>query len=147
MKHIKATSAPGFRNARMYPAAVLYAALVVVVTTYILYKLDVIAAEVTQGGVAGGRGGLLLAVLVASAGVFSLTYLLRLAVSPLMRYMGLACTLLLPIGWSVGGWWVQSQEGGTLGLAAIAVATASVVLAVLSVMAVGIPQSSLKKRP
>ena len=147
MKHIKATSAPGFRNARMYPAAVLYAALVVVVTTYVLYKLDVIAAEVTQGGVAGGRGGLLLAVSVASAGVFSLTYLLRLAVSPLMRYMGLACALLLPIGWSVGVWWVQSQVGGTLGLAAIAAACASVVLTVLSVMAVGIPQSSLKKRP
>ncbi|HCH34232.1 MAG: hypothetical protein UY35_C0005G0069 [Candidatus Saccharibacteria bacterium GW2011_GWC2_48_9] len=146
MKYIKATNASSLRNARMYPVAVLYAVLVVVVTTYLLYKLDIIAAEVAQSGAAGGRGGLLLAVSVASAGVFSLIYLLRLSASLLIRYTGLVCALLLPIGWGVGAWWAQPLIGGILGPVSIAVACVSVVLAVLSVLAIGIPLSPLKKR-
>ena len=145
MKHIQAQFAPPLRKPHHYVVVLCYTALVVLVTTYSLFKFDELTDEIVRYGVGGGRGGILAAVLVVGAGVFSLPYLLRIAVSPLMRIVSALAACGVPIGWLLAAWWLELYRGGTEAFVAMMVAYLGILLAVASVWIIGVPFRPLKK--
>lgn len=146
MKKVVALPAPEPRKPHHYIIVLCYVLIVVLVTTYGLFKFDEITDVIWQYGVGGGAGGLLVAVLVAGAGVFSLPYLLRMTVSPLMRIVSFAATLVAPVGWLLGAWWLELFRGGMEAFVAMMISYLSILLAVTSVWIIGVPFQPLKKR-
>lgn len=146
MKKIIALPAPKLRKPQHYIVVLCYAALVVLVTTYGLFKFDDITEMIVQYDVGGGMGGVIAAVLVAGAGVFSLPYLLRMTVSPLMRLVSCVASLAAPTGWLLAAWWLEFYWGGTEAFVAMTMSYLGILLAVASVWIVGSPLEPLKKR-
>ena len=145
MKKIIATPAPKMNKPHRYIIVLCYTLLVVMVTTFGLFKFDEITDEIELYNVGGGTGGVLLAVLVAGAGVFSLPYLLRMKVSPLMRIVSFAASLLAPFGWLLAAWWMELNLNTTEAFVAMMVAHLSILLAVTSAWITGVPVKPLKK--
>ncbi|QHN42964.1 hypothetical protein GII36_03815 [Candidatus Mycosynbacter amalyticus] len=146
MKKITALPASKLRKPHHYVVVLCYTSLVVLVTTYGLFKFDDITDTILGYGIGGGTWGVVVAVLVAGAGVFSLPYLLRMTVSPLMRAMSFLCALMAPVGWLLGAWWLELYSGGTEASVAMIISYLGIILAVVSVWIAGMPLRPLKKR-
>lgn len=146
MKEITARPAPKLRKPHHYIVALCYALVVVLVTTYSLFKFDDITDTIMRYGVGGGTSGVIVAVMVAGAGVFSLPYLLHMTVSPLMRVVSFLCALAVPIGWLLGAWWLELYHGGMDAFVAMMISYLGILLAVVSVWIIGMPLKPLKKR-
>lgn len=147
MKKIQAVSAPKLQKAALYPFALGYAVVVTIVTTGLLFKSDDLVDAIVRYNIGGGRLGVLMVALVAAAGVFALPYLLRMQVSRLMRVMSFLAAFAAPFGWLLAAWWIELHVGGVYGVLAIVVAHGSLLLALVSAWAIGLPFPLLKKRP
>lgn len=145
MQKIQPQAAPRLRKPRYYGVALCYAAVSVVVTTYGLFKFDEITDVISRYGIGGGTGGLAAAALVAGAGVFSLPYLLRIQVSPLMRIVSFVAALALPFGWLLGAWCLELYGDNMHALVAMLAAHVSILLALVSAWSIGLPLRPLKK--
>lgn len=145
MKKIVALPAPKLRKPHHYMVVLCYTLIVVLVTTYGLFKFDEITDTIWKYGIGGGAGGVVTAVLVAGAGVFSLPYLLRMTVSPLMRAVSFVAALAAPVGWLLGAWWLELFHGGIEAFVAMTVSYLGILLAVTSVWIIGMPLKPLKK--
>ncbi len=146
MKQVIALPPPKLQQPKLYWIALVYAGLVVLTTTYLLFYFDKIIEAIAIYNIGGGAGGLAMLVCVATAGVLSLTYLLRMTVSPLMRVVGLVCAFLAPLGWLLGAWWIELHLGRGEALVPMIVAHTGVLGALASVWVVGLPFKPLKKK-
>lgn len=145
MKHIQTTAAPALRRRSLYPIALAYAAVVVVVTTYLLFRFDKITDLIASYAIGGGSTGLAAAIVTVTAGVFALPYLLRMRVSRLMRVTSMGAGLVAPFGWLAAAWWMELHLGRSQALLPMLVAHGSVLLAAVSVWVIGVPRPALKK--
>ncbi len=146
MSKVRAVNAPALRRPKLYPAVLMYAVLVAGVTTYLLFKSDIIIETIVTSAVGGGRYGVAAALSVAASGVFALPYLLRMRVSPLMRAVGLVSSFVAPCGWLLTAWWLELYVGDGRAAIALIGAYCSLLLAFVSVWCIGIPVQPLKKR-
>lgn len=146
MKKITVTPAPKLQHPKLYPVALFYTFIVVAVTTYLLYKFDEITSYILEQNIGGSGVGLFMAIATVSAGVFSLPYLLRVDVSPLMRLVSCAAAFLAPLGWLLAAWWMEINLGRSEALATMLVAHVSVLLALVAVWVIGLPLKPLKKQ-
>lgn len=145
MNRIKAIAAPQLRKPKLYPVVLCYALIVVVMTTGLLFKSDDLVEAIVAFGVGGGRFGVLVAVLVAAAGVLSLPYLLRMQVSPLMRATSFAASFVAPFGWLLAAWWIELNLGQDYGFLLVVAAHLALLLALLAAWVIGLPLKPLKK--
>lgn len=138
MKVANSTPAPPLNKQKLYPIAVLAAAIVTVATVALLFFVDkVIDSVVLQGG---GSREVLLVLTTAAAGVFSLPYLLRIEVSPLMRVVSFVAMFMAVVGWLAVAWLFRGDIPGGY-LAPLSVAT----MVSLSAWIIGLPAIALKK--
>lgn len=145
MKKITVTPAPKLHHPKLYLVVLFYAFIVVSVTTYVLYKFDEITSYILEQNIGGSSVGLFAAIVTVSAGVFSLPYLLRIDVSPLMRLVSCAAAFLAPLGWLLAAWWMEINLGRSEGFIAMLVAHVSILLALVAVWVIGLPLKPLKK--
>lgn len=145
MKLAHPTSAPKLRQPKLYPVAVIFAACITVVTVALLFFLDKILEYVTLEG-AGGVGGMVVVIATATAGVFSLPYLLRIPVSPLMRLVSCLAMFGVVAGVMLGAWWVRLNVVTPYATAGLMGAYISLLLAITSVWVIGVDAPLLKKR-
>ncbi len=130
----------------LYWIVLVYVVLLVAATLGLLFKLDALIEIVVRYGIGGGRAGVVAALLTATTGVFALPYLLRMAVSPLMRIASFVCSFVAIAGWLLGAWWVEVNMGRSMGLLPILLAHSGLLLALASVWVIGLPVWPLKKR-
>lgn len=93
----KAT-APQFKMATV--VAWVYAAVLVLMVVSQLFAFEDFIPLISGYGEPGGHGtAVLLSSLIVFTEVFALPFLLRMPLSPLMRWVSLACSLLAPAIW------------------------------------------------
>lgn len=146
MNKVSAIEAPKLNRPKLYSLALVYAGVVVLATTYLLYKLDKIIDFIMYHGVGGGRTGVAATLVVATTGVLALPYLLRMTVSPLMRILGFVSSFVVVLGWLLGAWWLQVNIGDSKAAAMLLAAHIAGLLSLVSAWAIGIPSIVLKKR-
>lgn len=146
MKKIAAVSAPKLHKPTLYWVALAYVGVVVVGTLGLLFKLDDVIEWVMYYGVGGGRAGVAVALVVAVAGVLSLPYLLRMAISPLMRIVSFVCGFVVPAGWLLSAWWLEINMGRSVALLPMILTHGALLFALASAWVVGAPVQPLKKR-
>lgn len=149
MDKIIATEPWKLRNKKLYPVALVYALIIIVCTLGQLFRFDKVLEAAVLTPLFTGRLDIFFWCLLAVVQIFSLVYLLRMKVSLLMRYVGMVCSLLVPIFWTViVVWQVQTdsvQFGifgaevtklNSLGVSAV-MTFAATVLASLSLRSIG----------
>jgi hypothetical protein len=144
MKLAEPTSAPKLHQPKLYPVVVAFAAVVTVATVALLFFLDKILEAVVQRG-SGGAAETIVVLLTAAAGVFSLPYLLRMHVSPLMRIASCMALFTAVVGWILAAWWARLAVGTPYAASGLLAAYGALILAVVSVWVVGL-EWPLKKR-
>lgn len=110
MQKIIATKPWTLRNKKLYPAALVYAFIIIICTLGQLFRFDKLLGAAIAEPLFTGRMDVFFWCLLAIVQVVALVYLLRIKVSLLMRYVGLVCSLLVPIFWTVIVIW-QVQTG------------------------------------
>ena len=145
MKLADSTPAPKPNRPTLYPIAVGFAAVITVITVALLFFLDKILEYVALHPV-GGTGHLVLVLLTAVAGVFSLPYLLRIRVSQFMRLASCVAMFATVGGWMLGAWWVQLNMSTPYATGALIGSYVALLLAVMSVWVVGLELPPLKNR-
>ncbi len=144
MKLAHPSSAPRINTPRLYPLVVLFAAIVVAATVVLLFFLDKVVDFVLPHS-AGGSVGVVVVLLTAIAGVFSLPYLLRMEVSPFMRVASCAAVFATVSGWMLGLWWLEMNTDAPYVSSGLVAVYAALLWAVGCVWVVGSPLTGLKK--
>lgn len=116
MQKIIATDSWKFRNKKLYPAALAYALIIVICTLGQLFRFDKVLEIVVAQPLFTGRFDVAFWCVLVIVQVLSLVYLLRVKASPLMRYVGMACSLLVPIFWTIIVIWQVQTDSVSLGV-------------------------------
>lgn len=96
----KALAAPKPKSETVKKVAWVYAAILVVMALGQLFAFEKFIPLLQEYHLVGGNGtATLAAALIAILEVFSLPFLLRMPLSPLMRWCSLVCSVLVPIAW------------------------------------------------
>lgn len=97
-----ATMAANPRTKESKIAAYVYAGVLVVMAVAQLFSFEKFIPLIESYWLPGGYGtASLVAGIVVIAEVFAVPYLLRMPLSPLMRWFSLVCGLLVPIIWTI----------------------------------------------
>ena len=100
MNKVIAKPAPKPRSVTARNIAWIYAGIVTVLVVAQLFAFEVFIPIMDGHGLPGGHGtASLVACLIVFAEVFALPFLLRMRLSPLMRWFSLVCSVLVPLGW------------------------------------------------
>lgn len=145
MKLVRSTSAPKLNQPKLYSFALLFALCIVVATVALLFFLDRVLEFVSLHG-AGGEVAVGVVMMTATAGVFSLPYLLRMQVSVAMRLVSCMAMFVVVLGWLLAAWWVRLYVVVPYAHLGLVGAYLSLVLAVQSVWVIGLDIPLLKKR-
>lgn len=116
MKHIIATPPVKLKNRTAYYVSLACAVLIIICSLGQLFRLDKTLEAVVGLAMFGGRTGMVFWVLLAVVQVFSLPYLLRMTVSPLMRGVGLVSSFAIPIFWAALVGWQLSSSSRAMGI-------------------------------
>jgi hypothetical protein len=100
MRNIVATPAPKPRSQAVRQLAWVYAALLTVMVVGQLFEFENFIPAIEVFGLPGGAAmATLFSGLIVMTQVFALPYLLGMPLSTLMRWVSLACGILVPIAW------------------------------------------------
>lgn len=155
MRKIYATKPPSLKNKNIYPAALLYACVIIICSLGQLFRFDKVLVAAASHPLVSVQVDILFWCILAIVQIFSLVYLLRVKVSPLMRYVGFVCSVLVPIFWLVVVIWRLSVGSGVdVGVfgaevsrlsgvgVSIFMACLGAVLATLSIASIGVNRPS-----
>jgi len=104
MKFARALPAPSPKSETVKKVAWIYAALLVVMVVGQLFSFEKFIPLIADYWLPGGKGTTtLMAGLIVVSEVFALPFLLRMPLSPLMRWFSLGCGLLSAALWVILG--------------------------------------------
>jgi hypothetical protein len=116
MKNIIATAAPEPRSIMARNTAWTYAAILTIMVIAQLFSFEDFIPFFNDYQLPGGQGiSTLAAGLIVTLEVFALPFLLRMRLSPLMRWTSLVCSVAVPLFWTAltfYGFWVNGAAGG-----------------------------------
>ena len=143
MKKVVAVLAPEPRSVIARNLAWVYAAILVVMALGQLYAFEKFIPLITAYGLPGGETmATVIASLIVFAEIFALPFLLRMRVSPLMRWFSLACSVIVPATWIKLSLFAlitnKSLESGALLGAKIEVAVATQLVIALALLALAL---------
>lgn len=144
MKKIIAVAPSKLQQPRWYPVALSLAAVMVIVTTTILFTLDKMMDFITTYRL--GSSATTVVLVTAAAGVFALPYLLRLTLSPLMRLVSCVSVFVATGGWMLGAWWMEINTSSEYAAPALILSYIALASAFASVWVIGLPLKPLKKK-
>jgi hypothetical protein len=102
IRFANAQDAPAVRTNYATKVGFVYAVVLILMTIGQLYAFEKFIPLIADYWLPGGHGtATLVAGIIVITEVFSLPYLLRMRVSPLMRWLGLVCSILVPLIWFV----------------------------------------------
>src|ERR1700757_4232033 len=100
MNDIRPLHAPKPRSTTVRNIAWLYAGVLTVMAVGQLFSFEKFTPLIDSYWLPGGHGtGMLVACLIVITEVFALPFLLRMDLSPLMRWFSLVCSALVPLLW------------------------------------------------
>lgn len=135
-----ATQPPPLKSERIRPISLLYAGILTVLVVGQLFSFEDFIPLIESFDLPGGQGmGTLAAGLIVVAEVFALPFLLRMRVSPLMRWMSVFCAGLVPLLWVLLSIWLNITMNAidNVGFVAVKVETPVGWWAVVYSMALG----------
>lgn len=96
-------------------AAWLYAAILTIMVVAQLFAFENLVPLFQDMAFPGGDGtGSLLICLIAFAEIFALPFLLRMPLSPLMRWFSLGCSIFVPLAWLAVTVWLFTVQSSVL---------------------------------
>lgn len=104
----QATPPAPLKTEHIRPISLFYAVILIVMAVGQLFSFEKFIPLIDSFDLPGGQGmGTLVAGLVVVAEVFALPFLIRMRVSPLMRWVSVFCAGLVPLLWALLSIWLN----------------------------------------